>query len=170
MKSRPRFKFRTLLHPDAVRDRIRAKVRDDNPEGYLLTGQLPNMILKRPAAQRRLWTPQMDIDLEMDQVPGQETRTVVRCMIGPAPTVWMGFMGIYLALGLFAVIALNVGLAQYMLKENAWALHLAWVLVLAGGCVRATAQLGKRRARGEMLKLQQFVELAVGAQELQDAA
>ncbi|MBP8822852.1 MAG: hypothetical protein KBH07_04345 [Flavobacteriales bacterium] len=166
---RPRCKVRTLLHPDAVIDRLRNQVRDDNPEGFLLTGNLPHLTLKKPAAVRRMWTPQMDMDLQMEQVPGAETRTVVRCLIGPAPSVWMGFMGMYLALFLFAVIALNVGIAQRMLGITAWALHATWALIMAGVAVWAVAQGGKRRARAEMVVLQQFVDRALGRDRLPPA-
>lgn len=162
LKFRPRAKYRTLLHPDVVRDRLRNQVRDDNADGFLLTGNLPHMILKKPAAMRQMWTPQMDMDLQMEQVPGEETRTVVRCLIGPAPSVWMGFMGMYLALFLFAVITLNVGIAQQMLGNPAWALHATWILVLCGAAIWAIAQGGKRRARTEMIALQNFVERALG--------
>jgi hypothetical protein len=112
LKFRPRFRFRTPMHPDTIRDKLRIHVRERNPEGYLLTGTGPHMVLHFAAEQRRLWTPQMDLDLEMEQVPGQETFTVVRCLIGPQPSIWMVFVGLYMAMAILALLGISIGVSQ----------------------------------------------------------
>ena len=158
---RPRFQFRTPLHPDAVRDRLRARVREQNPAGYRLKGNLPHMILQHPPEQQHLWTPQMDIDLEMEQEPGQETFTIVRCMIGPAPTVWMSFMGGYIALGLLATFGLAIGYPQLRLNASPWGLYGAGILLAAALGLWLLAQAGKQRARDQMRAQKRFVEEAL---------
>ncbi len=170
LKFRPRFKFRTPMHPDAIRDRLRGQVRGNNPEGFRLKGNLPHMILLYPLEKQRLWTPQMDIDLEMEQEPGQETFTVVRCMIGPAPTVWMMFMGGYIALGLLATFGLAIGYPQLRLNESPWGLYGAGMLVAAGVVLWLLAQVGKLRARSDMERLKDFMDAALGCDCLALAA
>lgn len=162
LEFRPRFKLRTLLHPDTVRDRLRECVRENNPAGYRLKGNLPHMILQHPPEKRQAWTPQLDIDLEMEQEPGQETFTVVRCMIGPAPTVWMMFMGGYIALALLATFGLAIGYPQLMLHESPWGLYGAGILLAAALALWLLAQAGKRRAKDDMRALKRFVDEALG--------
>lgn len=162
LKFRPRFKFRSPLHPDDIRDRLRAQVREQNPNGYRLKGNLPHMILQHAPDQQQLWTPQMDIDLEMEQEPGQETFTIVRCMIGPAPTVWMMFMGAYIALALLATFGLAIGYPQLRLNESPWGLYCAVLLLAAGLGLWLLAQVGKLRARNHMVALLHFVNDALG--------
>lgn len=162
IKFRPRFKFRTPMHPDEIRDRLRGHVRDANPAGYRLTGNLPHMVLQHAPDQQQLWTPQMDIDLEMEQVPGKETFTLVRCMIGPAPTVWMGFMGAYILLAVLSLFAVTMGISQRMLGEAPWALHATWILIVLGVGIWLLAQAGKRWSREQMLALKRFVDGAMG--------
>ena len=162
LRFRPRFRFRTPLHPDAIRDRLRAQVRDANPAAYRLKGNLPHMILQHPPDQQRLWTPQLDIDLEMEQEPGQETFTVVRCMIGPAPTVWMMFMGGYIALALLATFGLAIGYPQLRLNESPWGLYGAAFLMTAGLVLWLLAQVGKHQAREQMRALLRFMDASLG--------
>lgn len=159
---RPRFRFRTPMHPDEIRDRLRAEVRERNPEGFRLRGNLPHMILQYPPEAQRLWTPQMDIDLEMEQEPGQETFTVVRCLIGPAPPVWMAFMGGYIALAFMAVIGLSIGYPQLRMQESPWGLFGAAALLAAAVALWLLAQAGKRQAREEMIALKRLMDAALG--------
>ncbi|MFN3874674.1 MAG: hypothetical protein ACK4L7_02030 [Flavobacteriales bacterium] len=162
LRFRPRFRFRTPMHPDEIRDRLRGAVRERNPAGFRLRGNLPHMVLQYPAEARRLWTPQMDIDLEMDQEPGQETFTVVRCLIGPAPHVWMMFMGGYIALAFLAVIGLSIGYPQLRLQQWPWGLYGGAVLLAAALALWLLAQAGKRQAREEMLAMKRFLDAALG--------
>ena len=167
LEFRPRFRFRTPMHPDTVRDRLRERVRENNPAGYRLKGNLPHMILLHPPEVQQLWTPQMDIDLEMEQEPGQETYTVVRCMIGPAPAVWMMFMGGYIALALLATFGLAIGYPQLRLNESPWGLYGAAILLAASFALWLLAQAGKRRAKKDMRALKQFVHEALGSDLVQ---
>lgn len=162
LKFRPRFKFRTPMHPDEIRDRLRGHVRDSNPIGFRLKGNLPHMILMYPLDHQHLWTPQMDIDLEMEQEPGKETFTIVRCMIGPAPAVWMMFMGGYIALALLTTFGLAIGYPQWRLNESPWGLYGAVILLVCAVGLWLLAQAGKRRAKAEMHRLKHFLDEALG--------
>lgn len=162
LQFRPRFKFRTPMHPDEIRDRLRAQVRDHNPAGYRLAGNLPHMILLFAPEQRRLWTPQMSLDLELEQAPGQETFTVVRCLIGPAPTVWMAFMGGYVAVAVLGLLGLSIGIPQHMLGESPWGLYATGPLLAVAVLLWVLAQLGKQRAKDDMVALKRFVDGALG--------
>ena len=93
LEFRPRFRFRTSLGPDVIGDRLRSKVRDDNPAGLRLGGTGHHHTLRFPYQAQRSWTPQMDIDLEVEQRPDEEPVTIVRCQIGPSPSISMLFVG-----------------------------------------------------------------------------
>ena len=91
LEFRPRFRFTTPLSAEEVKSRIMARTRTQNPHALVLGGTGFHLVLNFPAKAQRSWTPQMDVDVEV-----LEGRTVVRCLIGPSPTIWMLFVGGYM--------------------------------------------------------------------------
>lgn len=162
LKFRPRFRFRTTLHPDVIRDRLRAHVREKNPVGFRLKGTGPHLVLQYPPEQQVPWTPQLDMDLEMDQQPGYETYTVVRCLIGPAPEIWMMFLGGYIGIAVLSVFGVAIGSAQVMMAELPWGFYAMLPLLALAVVLWLLAQEGKRRSRSAMLGLKHFVDEALG--------
>lgn len=162
LEFRPRFRFRSVLHPDVIRDRIRFRVRDDNPHRLELGGTGHHHVLRFPHAAQHAWTPQMDIDLDMEQVQGHETMTIVRCQIGPAPSIWMLFVGGYIALCVIALLGISIGTSQQVVGAFAWGWWMALPTPFLALVLWGLAQEGKRRAKDQMRLLKHFVDDALG--------
>ena len=157
LEFRPRFRFHTPLDGEEVKRRIADRVAQNNPERLALRGTGLHMVLTFPHAAQHAWTPQMDVD-----VSEEDGRTLVRCLIGPAPSIWMLFMGGYMVLTVVALLGVTLGMAQQMVKETVWGYYLVAPAPLLGLGLWLLAQGGKRRSRDEMRTLKTFVDDALG--------
>lgn len=157
LEFRPRFRFHTPLSGEEVERRITDRVAQHNPEGLALRRTGMHLVLTFPHAVQHAWTPQMDVD-----VSAEDGRTLVRCLIGPAPSIWMLFMGGYIVLTVVALLGVTLGMAQQMVNETVWGYYLVVPLPFIGLGLWLLAQGGKRRSRAEMRTLKTFVDEALG--------
>lgn len=155
---RPRFKFRTDLAPDEIAQRIGQRLREDNPRGLWLKDAHYHIVLSYPERTAEAWTPQMDINFE--ELP--DKRTLVRCLIGPGPGIWMLFAGGYVGLALLGLTGATLGIAQLMMHKSAWGFY-ALVLVVPLIAFMIYMELtGRERAVGDMRYLKEFVDRSLG--------
>jgi hypothetical protein len=166
LEFRPRFRFRTPMAPEEIKDRIQRQVRDDNPDLFRLGGTGNHLSLQFPYKAQHSWTPQMDLDLEVEQLPGKDPATIVRCQIGPMPTVWMLFVGGYIFLCVIALLGISIGTSQQIVGAFAWGWWVALPTPLLAVTLWLMAQEGKRRSKEEMRKLKSFVDKALGGDRL----
>lgn len=157
LEFRPRFRFSTSLEASEVMERIAVRVASNNPRGLLMGGTGRHISLAFPARDHRAWTPQMDIDIDTDS-----GRTVVRCLIGPAPAIWMLFVGGYLLCVVLALLGMSIGVSQQVVGVEPWGLLLAAPAPLLAVLLWGLAEAGKRRARADMHLLKRFVDHALG--------
>ncbi len=160
---RPRFKFESELTGTAIAERISARIRQDNPRRLWLKNAQYHLTLSFPGNASASWTPQMDINFE-DMSSG---RTMVRCLIGPAPGIWMLFVGGYVVLALLGLTGITLGTAQLMLGTTAWGLYALILVVPAVAFMIHLERLGRNRAKDDMHHLKQFVDHALGCDCLQ---
>ncbi|MCC6399211.1 MAG: hypothetical protein IT227_00460 [Flavobacteriales bacterium] len=157
LEFRPRFRFTTPLSKDEVVRRIGERLREENPDQLWLKNADDHLVLSFPSRHTHAWTPQMDINLEV-----RPEGTLVRCLLGPSPGIWMLFSAGYIVLGLLAMTGATLGFAQVSLGHAAWGF---WALpVGAAGAVVLflLARAGRRKASGEMRVLKHFVDDALG--------
>ncbi|HNR55899.1 MAG TPA: hypothetical protein PKJ19_12080, partial [Flavobacteriales bacterium] len=109
------------------------------------------------------WTPQMDISFEALA----DGKTLVRCQIGPNPTIWMLFAGGYLALVLLALTGLTLGIAQQMAGDAPWGYPMAGMATLAIVIAAVVERTGRKRARPDMHYLSLFMDEALGCKCLE---
>lgn len=162
LEFRPRFRFRTPLTPDTIKERIHAAAGAAESIGLSVGGTGNHLTLQFPHALQRSWTPQMDIDLELHEDDPGGVRTLVRCQIGPMPSVWMLFVGSYLALCVFALLGLTMGVSQQVVGSFAWGWLVAMPTPFLAFGLWILAQEGKRRSKDEMRFLKTFVDGALG--------
>ncbi len=162
LQFRPRFRFRTPLTPDAIKERVQQRVRDLNPAGIRLGGTGHHLILQFPIAHQLAWTPQMDIDMELEQRPDGPPVTLVRCLIGPAPSIWMLFLGGYIGVVLLALFGITLGISQKMVGTTPWGLWAALPTPFMALFLWIMAQEGKRRSKDDMLDLKHFIDASLG--------
>ena len=157
LEFRPRFRFITPLSAEEVKSRIMARTRTQNPHALVLGGTGFHLVLNFPAKAQRSWTPQMDVDVEV-----LEGRTVVRCLIGPSPTIWMLFVGGYMFSAILALLGLSIGVSQQIVGADPWGFLLVAPTPFIALVLWLMAQGGKVRSRDEMRVLKVFVDDALG--------
>jgi hypothetical protein len=99
----------------------------------------------------------MDVDVEV-----LEGRTVVRCLIGPSPTIWMLFVGGYMFSASLALLGLSIGVSQQIVGADPWGFLLVAPTPFIALVLWLMAQGGKVRSRDEMRVLKVFVDDALG--------
>lgn len=104
----------------------------------------------------------MDIDMEVEEGTDADRLTMVRCQIGPMPSIWMFFVGGYMALCVFALLGISMGVSQQIVGSFAWGWWVALPTPFLALGLWILAQEGKRRARDEMRLLKHFVDGALG--------
>ncbi len=162
LEFRPRFRFRSPLTPEVIKQRIQDRVRENNPSRLRLGGTGHHLSLQFPPGAQRSWTPQMDLDVELEQLPGQKPMSIVRCQIGPMPTVWMLFVGGHMFLVVVALLGISMGASQQVVGTFAWGWWMALPTPFLALVLWLLAQEGKRRSKGEMGLLKHFVDDALG--------
>lgn len=155
---RPRFKFGSPLSASDIVQRVRQRIDSDNPDRLGQKNAHYHITLHFPHEHARTWTPQLDLNLE--EAP--EGGTIVRCLIGPAPNVWMLFAAGYLALSLLGLTGLTLGLAQVSLDNSPWGFWALPVCLVGIGAMMYMAYTGQRRAHDDMRTLKDFVDAALG--------
>lgn len=128
----------------------------DSEEVHLKTVR-NHLTLDLPGWKKHYYSPQMDLNLEEDELGG----TLVRCLIAPAPNIWTLFMFGYGLLGFAALIGLMIGLSQWQLDKNMWGFWVLLGAAMGGGILHLAILEGQRMARDEMRTLKQFLDQAL---------
>jgi len=162
LEFRPRFRFRSPLAPEVIKQRIQDRVCENNPAQLQLGGTGYHLSLQFPPVAQRSWTPQMDIDVELEQLPGEKPVSIVRCQIGPMPAVWMLFVGGYIFLVVIALLGISLGASQQVVGAFAWGWWVALPTPFLAVALWLMAQEGKRRSKSEMGLLKHIVDDALG--------
>ncbi|MBV6405677.1 MAG: hypothetical protein GFGODING_02457 [Flavobacteriales bacterium] len=157
LEFRPRFRFTTPLAKHEVVGRIGARLRTDNPQQLWLKDSDGHLVLSFPSRSTHAWSPQMDLNLEV-----HDTGTLVRCLIGPSPGIWMLFSAGYIVLSLLALTGITLGFAQLSLGHGAWGFWALPVSAVGTVVLVLMARAGRLRAADEMRVLKHFVDAALG--------
>lgn len=158
LEFRPRFRFESPLKPEEVARRIQQRVKEQNPHELWVKNAHYHLTLSFPSKSTEAWTPQMDINFE-DQPNGL---TIVRCLIGPSPGIWMLFAAGYLVLTLLGLTGITLGLSQWTVGDAAWGFWALPVAAIGVVVMIVLARTGHQRAHDEMRVLKRFVDDALG--------
>lgn len=142
----------------AITMAIRERSARENPRGIWVKDAYQHVLLNFQRSDSEAWTPQMDISFEA--LPNGNT--LVRCLIGPVPSIWMLFAGGYLVLTLLGLTVLTLGIAQHMLGHTPWGYYVAPLVLVGMGVLIHLERTGRRRAQADMHYLQRFVDEALG--------
>lgn len=158
LEFRPRFKFRTPLTIDSIKQKLLSESETTASQGLILRKAKDHLVLDIANEDRHFWSPHMDISLEMDEY---SDLTLVRCLIGPSPTVWTMFMFFYGFFGFLAFVGLTLGMSQWTLKKDMWGFWLLPVALVGMLIMYFVSYEGKKLSRDEMRKLKLFVDRAL---------
>ena len=112
--------------------------------------------LRIPREERSLLSPNLNLDLLEES--GQVT---LRGRFTPHPSVWMGFMAVFFALGLIGLGGLMYGLAQLTVQETPWSILVAPVCAGLIAFVYGAAFVAQGLVQAEMYEMRAWVEQLV---------
>ena len=152
---RPTFELDVPCTPTRALALLRERVENLGAEcqGQFFPG---HAVLAIPSERQHFWSPQLTLDLEP-----RPDGTRVHGTFGPRPAVWTLFVFCYCLLGFAGLMGFVFGFSQWSLGADAPAL---WSVPLAAGLtgmVYATAMVGQRLGRSQMVQLRAFVEAAL---------
>lgn len=156
---RPRYKFHSPLSAAELQHSIVKAAKENNPNQIIVRKVRDHLVLDIANDHRHFWSPHMDINLEFDP---EVKATLVRCLIGPVPTVWTLFMFFYGFFGFMAFVGLTLGMSQWTLKKPMWGLWLLPVSAAGVGLMYYISYKGKQLSQDEMFQLKSFVDDALG--------
>ncbi len=157
MELRPRFKVEVEMESSLFCSRLQ-KLLEASGDQVKGTINENFMSLRIPEEEQHYWSPVLNLSVH----PRAEGGSIVRGLMGPRPTVWLMFIFFYSFLGFVSMIVMVMGFSQLNLGLKAGILWLLPAILLIIGLMYASAQAGKRMAREQMLRLQQFAEQAIG--------
>ncbi len=149
---RPRFSFVVPFTSEEVLEILQIQL--EKPEvaytGKILSGFA---ILRMPEKEQRYWSPELSIDVEE-----HENGTLVRCIIGPKPSVWTMFASFY-GLSIFiGLMGLMFGLSQWSLGMEPHGFWAVLVSVLLAIIAYGIALIGQRLSHEQIGQLRSFLE------------
>lgn len=154
---RPRFRFGTPLSAAEVEARIRSHLKGPASKQLRLGGTVGHLVIDYQPRLQRSWSPQMDVD-----VSTEEGRTLVRCQIGPAPSIWMLFIGGYLLCIILALLGSSIGVSQQIVGAEPWGYLMVLPAPFLAIALFILARVGKERAREQTHRLKRALDEALG--------
>jgi hypothetical protein len=145
MRLRPRFSKTLSLSEKEVDKHILNKVNCYNSKLKIEdNGSLK--IVKFPKEQQKLWTPQMEITLEL-----LEEGIKVRGSVGPNSKVWLVFSFLYFGFGLAFLASLFYGLSQYVLHHSyIVALSISALCLVLFAALYLVSYIGQYKSKNEI--------------------
>lgn len=145
MRLRPRFSKILNINEKEVSKLILNKVSCYNDKLKIEdNGSLK--IVKFPENQQKLWTPQMEITLEL-----LDEGVKVRGSVGPSSKVWLIFSFLYFGFGLAFLVSLFYGLSQYVLNHSyALSIGISVACLASFAALYLISYIGQLKSRNEI--------------------
>ena len=157
---RPTFLMEVALPAEQAMDRFEAGMaRAGRPVEVQRAGLHMTVTVDREL--RHFWSPWMN--LEFDQ-PADASATVVHARFSPAPSLWTGFMMIYITLTAAAFFAAMFALSQWMMGSPPTLLWGTLACVLGCGAMWWVSRVGQRLAHDQMVLLREMLEGELGSE------
>ncbi len=157
LRMRPRF----TGHAPHGRARFQVLLQNalDTSSGVRGTTFEFSAVLKVAEQDRHFWSPQLHLALD-----DGEDQTLIHGRFSPHPTVWSGFLALYLAIAFSGIVGVIFGTSQWTLGVTPTALLAGPVAIVLTGAVYLAARTGRRLGRDQMMELSTFLADATGFQ------
>ena len=149
---RPRFKLTTSLTPNecikvlqnnfALDDSVNGRIEEDHAHFTV------------PKELQHYWSPELQVSFAIHEA---YEGTLVRCLVGPKPTVWTLFAFFYITVGLSTLFGGMFGLTQLQLGHPAPFLWFWAFGALILPTIYISSLIGQKKGRDQMLHLVSFV-------------
>lgn len=110
-------------------------------------------VVKVAERDRHFWSPQMHLALEITDPAG----SFIRGRFSPHPTVWSGFLALYLAIAFSGIIGVIFGASQWTLGTPPTGFIAGPAAIFLTVVVYLAARVGRRLGRDQMARLRQFL-------------
>ncbi len=158
LEFRPRYRFEYPRSAVEVTQLIRDHIKKDATRGLWVKDAHYHLTLNFPERSAHAWTPQMDINFE----ELGEGRTLIRCLIGPSPGIWMLFTAGHVGLTLLGLTGLTLGLSQRSLGNTPWGFWALPFALVGIAVLIGLSREGRQRAVPDMRVLKEAVDAALG--------
>ena len=144
---RPTFTIEFPINPDAAIDRLSQLVDDAD---YPIDGRIAgtHLMLVIPPADRHFWSPWLNIEIH-----NHDTGSAIHGRFSPNPSVWTGFMLVYISLATLIFFASMFAVAQWMMNKPPSTLMLIPVLVAIAALLYWASLVGQKIAQKQMHEL-----------------
>ena len=159
---RPRFKIESELSAAQIEILLKENLSKENSDckGSVNPGFATILM---PEAEQHYWSPQLGLTYEKE-----ESKTVIRGVYGPRPTVWTMFVFFYAIIGFAILIVGMIGLSHLSLDKPASILWLVPVLSVILLTLYLVAKFGQKMGQQQMQTLHKFTEEALGFEIRED--
>lgn len=120
--------------------------------------------VKIPLKDQHYWSPTMEVEVKNYD---DETKTSVRCVLGPKQSIWLMLIFFYVGIGVLALFGGMYGLVKWNLGKESifiWAFPIAALLFII---IYLIAKYGQRKGRDQMLYLVSFLYHAIDDENLE---
>jgi len=159
----PRFRLITNLTEEEVLLRIsKALPKQEDVKGEVKGS---HAFLRIPENNQHYWSPTMEVELK--KFYEDESKTSIRCVLGPKQTIWLMLMFFYVGIGVLALFGGMYGLVKWNLGKESifiWAFPVAFFLF---AIIYFTAKYGQRKGRDQMLYLVSFLYHAINDENIE---
>lgn len=158
---RPRFAVEVACGAEALVRALREGVAHVDPplEGHF---DAEHCVLRVPDERRHFWSPELDLTFEpLAGNDGSGEGVRLRCLFGPRPPVWTGFVFAYAMLGLVGLSGAIFGLAQLATGAVPWGLAVPAVCAALAGFVYGATFIGQGLAATQMYEMRSFLDASL---------
>lgn len=148
----PRFRLRIAEEKTAIFDKIKEEATIETTVSGTFADNY--VILRIPKYERHYWSPELQIQFTRSE---ENNASILRCVIGPAQSVWLMFTFFYSITILLTVFGGMFGMIQYSVARTSaflwfWPVGIVLLIVLF-----AVSKAGQRKARNQTLHLVSFL-------------
>jgi len=158
LKMRPRFAVEVSCDAQTVVRSLEERIEDVDPplEG---TFSPAHCVLQIPVGRRYFFSPELDLTFEpTHSQEGWPGGVRVRCLFAPRPSVWTGFVFVYVVLALSGLAGGLYGIAQLSLGEPPWSLLVPVVALAVIALVYGSTFIGRGLASTQMYELRRYLD------------
>jgi hypothetical protein len=159
---RPRFKLLSDLEENIILNRLSIALPLQSEVKGHVDGD--HCFFFIPKQQQHYWSPVMEVVIKKDYE--DESKTCIRCLIGPRQSIWLMLMFGYVGISVLALFGGLYGLVKWDLGKESifiWTIPVGLVLF---ALIYFTSKYGQRKGRDQMLYLVSFLYHAIDDNEI----
>jgi len=158
---KPRFKILLNQDFDKVLIKFREFLKNQSLEYKCILGDY-HFYIDIPKSKQKIWSPQLEIIFEK-----LDNQCLVRGLFAPKPEIWTFFIFLHFIIAISFFIFFALAYANYIAEHSygLW-LYLMISCVVIWFILYFIGQLGKLKAKSQMMELKQFLKYSLESYDL----